>query len=173
MANTYQLIQSTVLGSDQPTVDFSNIPNIYDDLLLYVGLRSTKTVVGTTAFVRFNNDSGSTQYEYKQIYGYSGGAGGYQNAGYSAMFSQCGGASSASNTYNAGWYYIPQYRGSYYKSMIGNCGYPNQTGNDWQNDVWAFTWKSTAVINSLNFSMDGGNMASGSVLSLYGIKYTA
>lgn len=173
MPNTYELIQSTTLGSDQATVDFSSIPSTYDDLVFYITARSTKSVLGTTVFVRFNNDSGGTSYEYKQIYAYSGGAGGYENTGYSAMFSQCGGALSPSNTFTAGWYYIPQYRGGYYKTMIGECAYPNQTGNDWQSDVWGFTWKSTSAITSLNFAMDGNNMAAGSVISLYGIKYTA
>lgn len=172
MANTYELIQSTVLGSDQSGIDFDSIPNTYDDLILYTSIRSTKAVVGTTAFIRFNNNS-SGVYDYKQIYGYSGGAGGYTNSNYSAMFSQCAGASSTANIYNAGWYYIPQYRGSYHKNMGGECVYPNSTGTDWQADVWGFTWKNTSAITSINLSMDGGSMAAGSVVSLYGIKYTA
>lgn len=173
MANTYELIQSTVLGSNQSGIDFSSIPNTYDDLVLYTSIRSTKAVKGTTAFIRFNNDSTSNAYEYKQIYGFSGGTGGYENTGYNALFSQCQGTANTANIYNCGWYYMPQYTGSYYKAVAAECHYPNSTGADWQSDVWSFGWKNTSVISSINLSMDGDQMAAGSVVSLYGIKYTA
>jgi hypothetical protein len=171
MPNTYELIQSTVLGSDQSGIDFSSITNTYDDLVMYTSIRSTKAVLGTTAIIRFNNDS-NANYDYKQIYAFGTGVGGYTNTNASMMFSQCPGSTNTSGIYNAGWYYIPQYRQGYWKNMGGECVYPNPSGTNWQSDVWGFTWKSTSAITSINFSMDGGNMAAGSVVSLYGIKYT-
>ena len=171
MANTYELIQSTKVTTAQAGIDFSSISSSYDDLLLYVNIRSAKAVKGTTALIRFNNDSGSN-YEYKQMYSYLSAVAGY-SATSNTMYSQCNGDNATANMFNTGWYYIPQYRGSYYKSMIGNSGYPEESGADWQHDNWAYSWKSTSAITSINMSMDGGNLAVGSVVSLYGIKYTA
>jgi hypothetical protein len=171
MANTYELIQSTKVTSAQSGIDFNSISSSYDDLVLHVNIRSTKAVKGTTAFIRFNNDSGSN-YEYRQMYSYATGIGGWNALASNTMFSQCSGDNATANMFNTGWYYIPQYRGSYWKSMIGNSGYPEESGADWQHDNWAYTWKSTSPITSINMSMDGGNLAVGSVVSLYGIKYT-
>jgi hypothetical protein len=172
MANTYELIQTTRVTTAQSGIDFSSISSSYDDLLLYINIRSTKSVKGTTSFIRFNNDSGSN-YEYKQMYSYASAAAGFSQTSIDKMFSQCKGSTSTANTFSTVWFYIPQYRGSYWKSMTGNSGFPDEAGNDWQHDNWAYTWKNTSAITSINMTMDGGNLEVGSVVSLYGIKYTA
>jgi hypothetical protein len=174
MANTFDLIESKII-STASNVSFTNLPTTYDDLCFHISARTTRNATSDTILFRLNNDSG-TNYVYKQMYAYDGGVGGYENSsGYTAMFSQCLSANGSANAFNVGWYYLPQYRNtSYWKDIIGDSGYPSDTGAAWQLDLWAATWKNTSAVTSLDFF--GGisdNIAVGTIISLYGIKYTA
>ena len=174
MANTYDLIESKNITTAVTSVSFSSISSAYDDLCFHISTRMTGSVVGSTIFIRLNNDNGSN-YVYRQMYGYDGGAGGFLNTtGATAMYSKCLGNNGPANCFNTGWYYIPQYRNtSYWKDIIGDSGYPTDTGANWQLDLWAATWKSTSAVTSLDFYSDSGSIAVGTIISLYGIKYTA
>ena len=170
MPNTTTIIASSTLSSPAATIDFTSIPATFTDLLIMVYRRSVDNVLDDA--IRFNNDSSSV-YSFTQMQSgaSSGGVGTARTANSSA--SRSGGqepSTYTANTFNSSSIYIPNYLSSTFKQFIADGADENKSTTNY---AWchAGLWRNTAAINRITISQEpGGNMATGTSATLYGIK---
>lgn len=163
-AQTYEPIATTTLGSNAADYTFSSIPGTYTDLIVVCS--NLKNTTANTLCLRFNSDTG-TNYSWTTI-----------GAGPSSTASQrttndsrgvaIGGYIEGLSSSNPGVYIgqVLNYSNSTtYKTCLGR-------GNNAAQDVEGIAglWRSTSAITSITVRPSGGNMITGTVLSLYGIK---
>jgi len=172
MANGPTLITTTTVGSATPSVTFGTISQSYSDLYIIGSMRNSANNDG--ALVRFNGSSSSIYYE-RSLYS-SGSAAGAQITGAGAAQTQfLGYGNMTPSTYTANGYsnfsiYIPNYSGTIIQKAATQFGTAENNATGVTLYQWIWTWASTAAINSITFTAgSSGNIAAGSVISLYGI----
>lgn len=166
MPNTMTLISSVTVGSGgATTIDFTNIPQTYTDLLVKLSLRDgTYASATSTCYYKFNNDINNQSH--KRLFDNAGTAG--SGSGSSMIISNINGSTGTSNTFSNSELYIPGYASSNYKSSsVDNVMSNNSTTVYF--GILACLWNSTAAINQITFTSDG-NFAQYSTAYLYGIK---
>jgi len=153
--STYQPIASVTLSSAQSSVTFSGIPQTYTDLVVVIngGLSAT-----TSAYVRFNSDSG-TNYSRTALYG--------------------DGSSAGSNRGSNDTYFEAFYIGTDNStSILQVMNYSNTTTNKTalsRNNGGGYVsarvglWRNTSAITSILLAPSSGNFASGATFNLYGV----
>ena len=170
MANTFELISAVTVGSGgADIISFTSIPSTYTDLCLQLSLRSTYTA-GSGAAVTFN---GSTSgYSYKQLYGFSGGAGSTGSASTTNANFNIPGNNATASTFGSAGIYIPNYTSSNAKSLSIDEALENNSSTVWQLDLFAYAWSGTAAINSITIteSAASGVFSEFSTAYLYGVK---
>ena len=166
MTVTYDKIATTTLGSNQASVTFSSISASYTDLVLIISCRLVSA--GYAAFLRFNSDSGNN-YSLTELYG----------TGSSAASARVSNIDSAYLTNNLP---IGATSSVYAPIIVNVMNYSNTTTyktvlsrfNNANTGVSAMVdlWRSTSAINQIEVGLTtgGGNYASGSTFTLYGIK---
>jgi hypothetical protein len=167
MPSTYEPIATSTLGSAQSNIEFTSIPNTYTDLVIAGGLRVDNAGSGAeNMLIRFNGDTGSNySITYMLGDGSSGGYGSFENFD---SFSNSSVGNSDTNLYSVELWHINNYANTTtYKGII--LGHFAQFGNQVQQFIG--TWRSTSAITSIKIFPSGSkNLASGSTLTLYGIK---
>ncbi len=178
MAFTHsKLAESTVGSGGTTSVTFNNIPQNYNDLMLYISIRSSRTgVLADSIGYRFN---GSTV-GYNTRYIYSDGSsvisssdttlspagetwgrfdGGVINAG-----------NSTSDTFTSIALYIPNYAGGNTKTFSSEIVSENNATTA-ISQITAGLWSNTTAITSIAFRDNNlGNIAQHSTFTLYGVK---
>jgi hypothetical protein len=171
MANTYELIASSTVGSGGSTsVDFSSIPSTFTDLVLKFSVRTTRTSYDAdNVNLRFNNDSGNN-YSGKLLYGTGSAVSSASNSAETQIFwGYASDANNTANTFGNGEWYIPNYAGSTGKSTSNDSVSEN-------NATFAFAalsaglWSNTAAINRITVVSLSGTMVQYSSFYLYGVK---
>lgn len=164
MANTFELIASTTLGSAQSSIDFSSIPSTFTDLCLKVSLRHA---TGAPYLgISFNGSTSSFTYRYLEGNGASASSGN-GSANWSIAINP---SSATASTFSNGEIYIPNYAGSYNKSFSAD-GVTENNGTTAYADLFASLWSNTAAINQITLSaVGGGNFVQYSSAYLYGVK---
>jgi hypothetical protein len=162
-----KLIESKTLTSTQASIEFTSIPQTFDDLCLVVSGRSGRTdfeFAGVTMSVN-GNTSNQSQIYMRGMAGF----GVNVSAAESTIVSIPAVAATA-NTFGSSSIYIPNYRVAQEKSFsVDDTLADNSTANfRWVVRILALRWNDTAAINSLSFSPTG-SWVSGSMISLYGI----
>ena len=147
---TYRLIDSTILASSASSVTFSSITQDYRDLVLVV------EATNTTAFLRFNGDTGSN-YAYVQMYGTGSSVASNSNTISSIYIANDGGFGNIQ---------IMDYSATdKHKALLIRRGtsttFTMATANRWAN---------TAAITSVTISGLTASFNSGSTFYLYGIE---
>lgn len=169
MANTYNLIASTVLGSSNQNVAFTSIPQTYNDLLLKITSRATDAGTVGRYSLYFNAVDSGTSYHYSGLV--VGGNASYEQgvSTYSFREQLIPYATADANTFDANEYYIPNYTNtSLFKSAFNYQGVT--ADNSSQYIFYASNMKAnTAAITSLHLNA-GGTFAANSSFFLYGIK---
>ena len=153
---TYNLIASNVLTSSASSVTFSSIPATYRDLVLVVTLVAS---TNSTAFVRFNSDSGAN-YSYVRMQGNGSTATSFANSGVTSIWEQ--GADENPNQYLL---QIMDYSATdKHKTVLSRLNRPTAA-------VWGLTsrWANTSAITSISWEAASGTYNSGSSWYLYGI----
>jgi len=165
---TFTKIETITVGSGGvASVAFSSIPATYTDLILYASIRCT--VGEDSAYLRFNNDSGSN-YSWKRLLA--------NGASTSSL-----GASSqvqipnlfmvdngwTGNTFSSNMVYVPNYTGSTLKSVSLDAVTEANVANPRMN-IAAGLWSGTAAITQVNLIPGAGNFAQYSTFTLYGIS---
>lgn len=171
-AVTYEVINTYTFDGTQSSVTFNNISQAYTDLVV---VSQWKQAPGNTAnyALRINGSSDYTKYYTVWLDGAGGAAsGGSQpgnNSSYNFMrLTSYGYVSSTWGTY------ITQFNS--YSNTNVNKSVMHRGGNSNNNvgtNLVAGLYTSTAAITSLTFFAQGGaggNMASGSTTTVYGIK---
>lgn len=166
MANTYELITSTTLGSSASTVTLSSIPSTFTDLHLVCSLRSDYSSATNNAYVYFNStDDGQAIF----LYG-NGSTPSSLNINYNESYTgNINAATSTSNTFTSYSLYIPNYLSSNQKSSSQDSVTEN---NATAATAWmgARLWQYTAAITSITFRLQFSTYAVGSTFYLYGVK---
>ena len=154
--NTYEAIATQTLGSAAASVTFSSIPSTYTDLILI--FNGTGSTGGNFTF-QFNGDTG-TNYSATILYGDGSSAGSVRVSNQSSM--NIGGVGTGFTTDIIN---IMNYsNATTYKTALGRYARPGD-------EVGAKVglWRSTSAITSVVVGVSGGNFATGSTFSLYGV----
>lgn len=152
----FVLIQTLTASGSATTLDFTSIPSTYKHLRVIGNVRNTSGTGHPSMLAQVNGDTG-TNYSYGYI---SNGSVGQNNAQTTLLLP------SVSNA-NGGAFdiFFTDYTStSKYKNAISDGGDDTYTDNEIS---W---WRNTAAINRLTFSNGSGNLASSSVISIYGLK---
>jgi len=157
--STYTPIATTTLGSAAASYTFSSIPSTYTDLIIVVQSTSTRSL-----FYRVGNgsvDSGSN-YSRTQLIGDGSSA-----------------SSGRASNENKAYMSLTTSGGAVYQTITQLNNYSNTTTYKTfltrYNDAAVYTaalvslWRSTAAINIITITGDGGDIPSGTSLTLYGI----
>lgn len=161
-APTYVKLASPSL-SGLSSVTFSNIPQGYTDLVLVTNSQNVTT--SGYPYLRFNGDSGTN---------------------YSTTFMVGNGSAASSSRYTSitELYLSNNISGSLTTNFSFNCianiqSYSNSTtyktvmskeGNTNGVEASVGVWRNTSAITSILFAVSGGTFASGSTVTIYGIK---
>lgn len=166
MANTFELIKSTTVGSGgAATIDFSSIPSTFTDLVFKLSLRDSYSGVASSDLISFN---GSTANITSRMIQGSGSA--TSSSTTPARFA----GNNVSATATASVFanveiYIPNYAGSTYKSFLVDSVTENNATEAYANFI-AGLWSSTSAINQVTFTPTSGTFAQYSTAYLYGVK---
>lgn len=173
MANTYTLISSSTLGSNQTSVTFSSIPSTYTDLVLIMSVRAANSSGNPTMspLIRFNGDT-ATNYSYTELYTSNGtSAASFRASSQTAGDTTFNGTTTTANTFSNTELYIPNYTVSANKPFSM---YTVAENNATAGYIYtgAELWRNTATINSIALVSYNGveSFATGSSFYLYGIK---
>lgn len=170
----YESIASATGTGSNKTITFSSIPGTYQHLQIRILGNSSRTGAGDDdAYIRFNSDTGSN-YAWHYMYGGFGDSTVYAGAGTSQTYAKyalyCT-DQTYSTAYGASIIDIHDYsstsKNKTIKTMMGVDHNGTAASSMW---VVSGLWMSTSAITSIDVTMNGGNWASGSVVSLYGIK---
>lgn len=171
MAQTYQSITQTTLGSNTASVTFSSIPSTYTHLELLVQARSTHTQPADFVLVRYNGDTTAGNYAYASLW-VNGTTIGNNNTSSSSFtgFSAISGDGNTSNIFGISRFIIPEYK----NTSVQKTGFASGNSASGSNTFAGITlnglfWNSTAAISSITLSLNSGtNFITGSTFSLYG-----
>ena len=173
MANTFELIASTTVGSGgAATIDFTSISSSYTDLCLVASTRDTQAGADSGSFKVTFNGSSTAAYSNRFLFGSgsSAGSGSYTNQT-STLFTAGGAAVSAGNTastFESVQLYIPNYAGSNNKSSSFDSVGENN-GTTAYATLEAGLWNNTVAINRITITATA-NFAQYSTAYLYGVK---
>lgn len=167
----YELIQHQRLESAASSITFSNIANMWTDLLVVCSFRSTEGAVGSNAEIRFN--SSSSGYSSRLLYGTGSSAASATGGSDRIQWAPTAvGGGSTANTFSNASIYIANYASSNAKSVSIDAVTENNATASRQ-DLNAALWNNSAAINSITFTWEQtANFAPGSSATLYGINRT-
>lgn len=170
MANTYKLINKSILSSAQSSVSFTSIPADYTDLKVLASVRSGKADITDYMYFTF---SGSSSYANTKVLFGSGASAGSFN--WSTAIGITAGiinaANNTSNTFTSSDIHIPNYLASQYKSVSIDTVQEGNTGTNIYATMMAGLSNSNTAISSITFYTESGNnFVTNSSFYLYGIK---
>lgn len=159
----YFPIATNTLGSDASSVTFSNVPQIYTDLIL-VGKMIENSGGNNNGRMRFNSDSG-TNYSGTGLVGDSNGASSYRGTSTTGLGLSYGNANNGRVPEFI--YHIMNYANTTtYKTAINRNGQGSSSG--WAGmDVGV--WRSTSAISTVSFHTTNTDFGTGSTFTLYGV----
>lgn len=161
----YELIEHKKLDTAAASITFSNIPQIYTDLVLLVTARNSANVGAAT--LTFNTSGGT--YSRRRLYG--SGSQVYSDTG--ATDFEIGYSTFTASTFSSASIYIPNYRSSVAKSYSSDSVSENN-GTEAYQMLIAGLWSGTDAINSITLKtyLDSGNFVQHTSATLYGINRT-
>lgn len=168
MAKTYTPIATVTVGPLVSSYTFSNLPNTYTDIVILTAYANTTTANGLG--IRFNGDSANNySFSYMGTNGSTGVFGRFANqsfsyiAYYGVTDSTTIGSPAILETH------VMSYANTNInKSFIGTNG-GVLPGNG--PETVTGTWRSTSAINSITIlAAPSGNLATGSTITLFGVK---
>lgn len=166
MANTMKALQTVTVGAGgAASIEFTNIPQTYTDLVVKLCARGTNAAVAISPILYFNNDTSAGSF--KSLVGNgsaasSSGTSGYIDAGVIPS------ANATSSTFSNFELYIPNYVGNTNKSVSSDSVTENNATEAYAN-LRALLWSNTVAITSIKFTLGAGNYAQYSTATLYGV----
>lgn len=159
MPSTYTPIATTTLGSSAATITFSSIPSTYTDLVM-IFRGNNDASANRAGYIRFNSDSG-TNYSYTLVQGDGSSAGSGRDSNIAQSF--------FANVLGDNTTAITQVMN--YANTTTNKTFLSR-GSSSSTVVQAIVglWRSTAAINTITLSLNASNYASGTTVTLYGVK---
>jgi hypothetical protein len=175
MANTYELITSLTVGSGGAnSIDFTNIPGTYTDLLLKLSIRSANNA-GNWDPVRIKFNTSSSNITNRNLYG-TGTAAGSENptSTEANIFNYTSNANNTASTFGSLDIYIPNYTSTSYPKSGSSDGVGENNGSASIAALNAMLWNpaTQAAITAIGIAAygGGGSFVQYSTAYLYGIK---
>jgi len=167
MANTFELISSTTVGSGgATTITFSSIPSTYTDLCVKLSVRSDSA---SFREVWINPNGSSSNGTARILYASGSAAACYTSTRYQ-VFGAVNPTGSTSNTFSSIDFYIPTYNASTNKSLSSD-GVGENNGTEAYAEITAALWSSSSAITSLDIVLAASaKFAQYSTAYLYGVK---
>jgi len=165
MANTYYAIATTTVGSGgTSSIQFTNIPSTYTDLVVLISARST----GADQNIMIRLNSSSSNFSQKRLVGDGSSTASYGTYGEWSAWASA--STDTTSTFGNSLIYISNYNSSNYKSLSSDAVSENN-GTTAYMTLGAELWSNTAAITSVSFIMGSSyNFAEHSTATLYGIK---
>jgi hypothetical protein len=168
MANTFELIASSVLTSGQTSIEFTSIAGTYTDLCLKLSLRTDRSAPESALRLTFNNSA--TGYSNRMIEGNGASAASYTGGSTFIDLGYAPAATATASTFNNHELYIPNYAGSANKSVSIDAVQENNTSTAYANLI-AGLWSNSAAITSIKVVPSTAvNFVQYSTAYLYGVK---
>jgi hypothetical protein len=162
MAKTYEPIATTTLGSAAADITFSSISSTYTDLrLIFEGMAVS---AGQDIYCQVNGDTGSN-YSHTRLTGDGTSATSSRGTSLPYMRLSDGGSPQTTNTSVTKVDFMNYSNTTTFKTAINRADNANRG-----TDAVVNLWRSTAAITSIKFYLSSGNIASGAIATLYGIK---
>lgn len=163
---SYTLISTVTVGAGgQASIDFSNIPQVYSDLMVQVSVRTNRALTEDWVLLSLN---GSTANFSSKILRGSGSA--------ASSFTQqrpigdVPSSNATSNTFSNQNLYLPNYSGSAIKTFSVDSVSENNATAAWQYAIGG-VWASTAAVTSLTLTPEVGTLFTQySTASIYGVN---
>lgn len=163
MAKTYQAIQTvTVPAGGQAVIEFLNIPQIYDDLVVKISARVVSGSDGTMG-LSFNNST--SNFSYRRLIGDGSNASSFTDTTNSVGFLNR--SDTTASTFCNTEIYVSNYRSNNSKSFSVDSVVENNATLSFCG-MWAGLWSNSAAITSVRIS-GVVNLAQHSTATLYGI----
>jgi hypothetical protein len=172
MANTFELIQATTLGSAQSNIEFTSIPSTFTDLCIKYSLRTSSAGSRDDIKITINSDTGSN-YSARRVYGIDEITGSQSSSGAPSALNigSVDGNGATSDTFANIEFYIPNYAGSNNKSISFDWVTENNSTESFVLGLSAILWSSSSAITSFKIeSKAGNNFVEYSTAYLYGVK---
>jgi hypothetical protein len=165
MANTFELIASTTVGSGgQANITFNTIQANWTDLCLVLSARTTDAAVQGYCTAAFNGST--SNFSIRAIYGFGSGTGTFTTP--SNFVGEVVADGATASTFSNLSMYIPNYAGSTNKSYSVDAVAENNATFA-QMDLVAGLWSQTAAITSITLTPNAGNFKQYSTAYLYGV----
>lgn len=169
MPNTYTLLETITVGAaGASSVTFNSIPQTgYTDLVLYSSVRCT--AAEDSFNLRFNNDSGGSNYTWKRLLGDGSSAsslGATQGQIPNQFMAESG---YTGNTFSNNTVYIPNFTSSNSKSVSIDSVNERNASNPRMN-IAAGLYSPTTAISRIDLIPGAGSFAQYSTFSLYGVS---
>ena len=163
---TAEIIQTVTVGSGgAANIEFTNIPQTYDDLVIKTSLRTTGAGANgnawTPVIVRFNGTSTTSS---RQLFGTGSGTG--SDTGVNNVYSAD--TDNTASTFSNNEIYIPNYRGTTQKSYSADSVTENNATGALALMAAGLT-NVTSAITTITLTPDTNNFAQHSTATLYGI----
>jgi hypothetical protein len=167
--SVYEVSSLVPLGSYTATggpFSITNVPQIYQDLVVVIQSRDTRTNSLWQFYFGFNDSAVAGQYTWTELSGNGSAASSTRSTGSNQFaISAIPGASATAGIWGGMVINILNYRSSTYKTMIYRSAYDlNGSGGT---TVGAGLWSNTAAINRFDFRTE---FLAGSTVTLYGVK---
>jgi len=157
-------IQTVTVGAGgASSIDFTNIPQTYTDLLLLTSLRNTSSS-WEGWYLYFNNSNSNLSVRYLLGQG-SAASSGSISSGYGGTVP---GANVTASTFENSCVYVPNYAGSNNKSYSSDNVAENNSTVGYQNLI-AGLWSQTSAITRFTIYPVGGTFVQYSTATLYGV----
>lgn len=168
--STIKKIQSvTVTGSTQAAMEFIDIPQTFDDLIILVSARSSRGVDEDGLGLRLNNIT--SNYTYRNLTS-NGSTVASANTNFEQTWANRIPASTATgSTFSNNFVYFPNYVGSTAKSYMVD-GVTENNGTFAYMVMQTITNTTTAAITSISLSSLNASFVQHSTAVLYGIRHS-
>lgn len=179
MATTYEAIATTTVGSGgASSIDFTNIPNTYTDLLVMVSARNDAAVTNGQVRLQPNGNTTTSDYSLRYVIGTGlAVASGTESPASNYFWTYCCGDNSTANTFGNSYYYIPNYKSNTNKVITADGTMENNATGSRMN-ITTYLYSNTTAITSIklltanNDTGASANFKQYSKATLYGIKNT-
>jgi hypothetical protein len=162
-----QIGSAVVVGSGgSATIDFSSIPSTYTDLCLKVSARGT-VVRGSGGYYYAVSINGLTTNQSERYINSNGSAA--TSGSFTRLTGYMNDSGTTASTFGSDEWYFTNYAGSTNKSVsLDSLNENNATLADM--NILAGLWSSTAAINQITLTPNGGSFAQYSTAYLYGVS---
>ena len=174
MANTYELIASSTVGSGGAAdITFTSIPSTYTDICVLLSGRSTASFTRRILRLRINGSSTATDYAGKDILGSGSAASSNSQAAGDSSYIQIydlPAANATASIFGNISIYIPNYANSTtYKSVSVDAVAEDNITTAYMS-LLAGLYRQNTAITQIYLAPDSGNFAQYSTAYLYGVK---